>query len=154
MTDTSHGASAGAPAHGRVRSEEDRISSGKVIAVGVGALVVFFLASFVTLSYLRVQEGERPLLPVPPEIGQSKIGLVEQQLFESASLGAAARALVEANRGAKDRDARRSRLESYGWVDRKAGVVRIPIARAMELSAQGARPRAGAPGAAAGEAQP
>jgi len=24
-------------------------------------------------------------------------------------------------------------LNSYGWVDRKAGVVRIPIARAMEL---------------------
>ena len=27
-------------------------------------------------------------------------------------------------------------LNSYGWVDRKAGIVRIPIARAMELLAK------------------
>jgi len=27
-------------------------------------------------------------------------------------------------------------LDSYGWVDQKAGVVRIPIERAMELTAQ------------------
>ena len=27
-------------------------------------------------------------------------------------------------------------LNSYGWVDRRAGIVRIPIARAMELLAQ------------------
>jgi hypothetical protein len=35
-------------------------------------------------------------------------------------------------------------LTSYGWVDRKAGVVRIPIERAMELVAEraGAKPEA------------
>lgn len=27
-------------------------------------------------------------------------------------------------------------LDSYGWVDQKAGVVRLPIQRAMELTAQ------------------
>jgi len=27
-------------------------------------------------------------------------------------------------------------LESYGWVDRQAGVIRVPIERAMELVAQ------------------
>ncbi len=38
-------------------------------------------------------------------------------------------------------------LHSYGWVDQQAGVVRIPIARAMELVAQRGlptRPQAGA----------
>lgn len=35
-------------------------------------------------------------------------------------------------------------LQSYGWVDRKAGVVRIPIGRAMEMIARGAG-SAGAP---------
>jgi hypothetical protein len=142
MTDrrpeSEHGAAAG---HGTVRSEEDRISTRPIVAVGIGALVVFFLASFVTISYLRVKEGDRPPLPVPQELGQSKVGLVEQQLFESAT------------RGARDRAARQKQLGSYGWVDRKAGVVRIPIDRAMELSAQGVRPRA-APGASAPEAQP
>jgi hypothetical protein len=38
-------------------------------------------------------------------------------------------------------------LHSYGWVDQRAGVVRIPIDRAMELVAQRGlptRPQAGA----------
>jgi hypothetical protein len=29
------------------------------------------------------------------------------------------------------------RLESYGWVDRKAGIVRIPIEKAMKLIVEG-----------------
>jgi hypothetical protein len=36
----------------------------------------------------------------------------------------------------------RARLESYGWVDRRADVARIPIERAMELVAQGKRAEA------------
>ena len=32
-------------------------------------------------------------------------------------------------------------LESYGWVDRSGGVVRIPIERAMELVAKESAPR-------------
>lgn len=127
--------------HG-VRSEDDHIPSFPIVAVGVGALVVFFLASWVTISFLRVKEGDRPLLPVPQELGQSKIGLVEQQLFETST------------RGRKDLEARRGRLGSYGWVDRRAGVVRIPIERAMELSAQGVRPRADGPSTSTREAQP
>jgi hypothetical protein len=133
-----------APGHdpGHARSEEDRVSPGPIVAVGVGALVVFFLASWVTISYLRVKQGDRPPLPIPAELGQSKIALVEQQLFELST------------RGLRDRDAQRERLGSYGWVDRKAGVVRIPIDRAMELSAQGVRPRVSAPPSSTPEAQP
>jgi hypothetical protein len=138
---TDRSEAAGAPGHGKVRSEDDRVPSVPIVVTGIAALVIFFLASFVTISFLRMKEGDRPPLPVPQEIGQSKIGLVEQQLFESAT------------RGAKDREARKKQLGSYGWVDRKAGVVRIPIERAMELSAQGVRPQA-APGGAPTEAQP
>ena len=39
----------------------------------------------------------------------------------------------------KLRAAEHTRLTTYGWVDRKAGVVRIPIERAKELVAEGAR---------------
>ena len=131
-----------APGHGRVRSEEDHIPSGPILAVGVGALVIFFLGSFVTLSWLRMKEGDRPPLPVPQELGRSKIGLVEQQLFDATT------------RGRRDLEARRERLGSYGWVDRPAGVVHLPIERAMELSAQGARPRPTPPPASTREAQP
>lgn len=114
-----------------VRSEDDRISTGKIIAVGVGSLVVFFLASLVTVSYLRVRQGDHGPLPVPTEAGRSKIGLVEQQQFEVAV------------RGERDRDARLERLRSYGWVDRGAGVAHVPIDRAMELVAKGVRPAPG-----------
>ncbi len=36
----------------------------------------------------------------------------------------------------KLRAAEDATLNSYGWVDRKAGVIHIPIERAMELTAQ------------------
>jgi hypothetical protein len=127
--------------HG-ARSEEDRISTGPVVAVGVGALVIFFLASFVTVSFLRIREGDRPPLPVPPEIGSSKIGLVEQQLFELAT------------RGERDRAARLERLGSYGWVDRRAGVVHLPIDRAMQLVAKGVRAAPSGPPATTPGGQP
>jgi hypothetical protein len=120
------------PGHGQVRSEDDKVASFPIIAVGVASLVVFFLASWVTIGYLRAREAERPTPPTPPEIGSSKIALVEQQLFELA------------DRGERDRAARQQRLGGYGWVDRKAGVVHFPIERAMELSLQGVRtPTAG-----------
>ncbi len=145
-TESDRAAATGTPAvHGTghgVRSEDDRVPSVSIVAVGVAALVLFFLASFVTIAFIRVKEGERPLLPVPPEIGQSKIGLVEQQLFETAT------------RGKEDQEARKRRLGSYGWVDRRRGIVRLPIERAMELSAQGVRPRATGPGTGTTEAQP
>lgn len=141
-TESLRAAEAHGPGHGKVRSEEDRIPSVPILLVGVGALVVFFLASFATLSFLRVKEGDRPLLPVPQELGQSKIGLVEQQLFESST------------RGRRDHEARLERLGSYGWVDRKQGVVHLPIERAMELSAKGVRPRPSGPPASTTEAQP
>ena len=49
-------------------------------------------------------------------------------------------------------------LTSYGWVDRKAGTVRIPIERAMDLIAHrglaaGPRPNALPPGREAAPAQ-
>ncbi len=111
-----------------VRSEDDRIATGRLVFVGVASLVVFFVASAIAVGYFRVQQGERGPLPVPPDIGQSKIGLVEQTMFDLQA------------RGPRDRAARLQRLESYGWVDRSAGIVHLPIDRAMELVAQGVRP--------------
>jgi hypothetical protein len=113
--------------HG-VRSEDDRIATGKLVFVGVASLVAFFIASALAVGYLRVQQRERGPIPVPPEIGQSKIGMVEQTMFELQV------------RGVRDRATRLERLNSYGWVDRNAGIVHLPIDRAMELVAQGVRP--------------
>lgn len=132
MTDPAHGAHG----HGAVRSEEDRISTGRILLVGIASLVLFFFASMAVVLYLSFRQGERPPMPIPPEVGASKIGLVEQQLFELSV------------RGERDRAARVERLGAYGWVDRPAGIVHMPIDRAMDLVAKGVR---AAPG---GQAEP
>ncbi len=111
-----------------VRSEEDRIDSVRIVAVGVASLVLFFLGSLAATGYLQRQRVRNPGPPVPADMGQNKIGLVEQQLFELAA------------RGARDRDAKLKRLDSYGWVDRDAGLVHLPIDEAMGLVVKGIRP--------------
>jgi hypothetical protein len=116
-----------------VRSEEDRISTGTILLVGVASLVIFFLGGLATVMFHDSVRAARPGPPVPREVGSSKIGMVEQQLFDWS------------RRGSLDRAAREERLRSYGWVDRRQGVVHLPIDRAMQLVAEGARP---APGAA------
>src|SRR5512133_4382661 len=107
MTDP-HGAQG--HAHGAVRSEDDRISTATIIAVGVGSLVIFFLAGLASSVYLSGRQGQHGPVPIPPEVGQSKIGMVEQQNFDLAV------------RGQRDRAVRLERLGSYGWVDRSTGV--------------------------------
>jgi len=129
--------------HGpQVRSEEDRISTGKILAVGIASLLLFFFASLVTSLYFRMHAGEHPPLALPPDLGRSKIGMVEQQIFDKAL------------RGTRDRAAREERLRSYGWVDSRRGVVHLPIERAMDLVAQGVRPEPGAPEAPPPGGQP
>jgi hypothetical protein len=119
-------------AHAGARQEEDRISTPLIVAVGVASLVVFLVASGVVMVYFKQRMEAAPLPPVPREVGSSKIGMVEQQLFESAQ------------RGAVDRAARLERLESYGWVDRRSGVAHIPIGEAMGLVEKGVRAKPGA----------
>jgi hypothetical protein len=129
MTDPAHGAHG----HGAVRSEDDRISTGKILLVGIASLVLFFFASMAVVLYMSFRQGERPPLPIPPEMGASKIGMVEQQLFDLSF------------RGARDRASRIERLDSYGWVDRPAGIVHMPIDRAMGLVVEGVRAAPGGP---------
>jgi hypothetical protein len=131
--------------HGHdVRSEDDRVPVLRLVLVGVGALLVFFVGSFAAVEYLRMRQAERGPIAIPPEIGQSKIGLVEQQPFELS---------LRADR-AKARQL--ERLGAVGWVDRKAGLAHIPIDVAMQLVVQGVRPApvTGAPGALPGGGQP
>jgi hypothetical protein len=112
------------------RVEPDRISSRWLVAVGVGALLVFLVASLVTVEGLRIQRSEiwsgGP--PATPVVREEKIGIVEQKPFETARTGE------------EWRDEQMHRLESWGWVDRKAGVAHMPIERAMESVVRGDRP--------------
>ena len=105
----------------------------RVIAVGVGSLVVFALG--VLATWLLLEARTRKLLPpgTPPAppvaTGAIKIGIVHQNLFEHA--GADAELLLAPLR---------DRLGTYGWIDRAHGIIHIPIERAMELVAAGQAP--------------
>jgi hypothetical protein len=121
-------------AHGGVRSEEDRISTPRIVAVGVASLAIFVVSGWAVVAYFQHRMTAAPLPPIPAEVGRSKIAMVEQQLFGVAE------------RGARDREARLERLGSYGWVDRRSGVAHIPIDEAMNLVVKGVRARPGGPG--------
>ncbi len=119
----------GTEEHGHgVRSEEDRVPSLRIVLVGIGALIVFFIGSFITVSYLHARQVANGPIVIPPEMGDNKIGLVEQQIFDLATRGERAKAR------------QLQRLGSTGWVDRKAGIAHIPIDEAMRMVASGVRP--------------
>jgi hypothetical protein len=136
---TAHGDHAGGQP---TRSEEDQISTRTILLVGVGSLLVFFVAGAAAVTYLHARQAAHGPVAMPSEAGKSKIGMVEQDFFDVSV------------RGTRDRARKRARLASYGWVDRNAGVVHLPIERAMELVAQGVRPASVAPASTAPGAQP
>ena len=112
-------------------AEEDRLPSGKIYMVGVVALVVFFFGSLA--AGIGMKSMQRRLNPdgpplIPYAAGSSKIGMVEQRLFEHSNMGPVWR------------EAAHRRLDPVGWVDRQKGIVHIPIARAMEMVERGERP--------------
>jgi hypothetical protein len=118
--------------HSAIRAEPDRIGTPRILAVGAAALIFFAVASWVTIRY-GYDRTRAEMLPdgppaAPAAIGQNKIGIVEQRLFTLA------------DEPADWRRRQRERLEGWGWVDRKAGVVHEPIERAMQRVARGERP--------------
>ncbi len=127
--------------HG-VRSEHDHVPAMRLFLVGLAALLVFFLGSLLTVLYLRARVAAAAPDVMPPEVGRSKIGLVEQQLFDRI------------DRGERLRTRQLERLGSAGWVDRSAGVAHIPIDEAMRLVAAGVRPAGAEPGSPSSGGQP
>ncbi|MFO0584588.1 MAG: hypothetical protein U0229_20145 [Anaeromyxobacter sp.] len=122
--------------HEPVRQEEDRIHTPTIVFVGVASLVVFLVAGAIAVFYLHDRQAEHGPLAAATEAGKSKIGMVEQDYFDQAV------------RGERQAASKRERLSSWGWVDRDAGTVHMPIDRAMELVSQGRRAgQAAAPGA-------
>jgi hypothetical protein len=98
-----------------------------VIGTGVASIVVFAVATLVVYRYLDQREKLlQPVgpLPIPAQMGQAEIGIVDQVPFDVSRAAQAYR---------KDEI---ERLSSWGWVDRKQGTVRMPIDRAMELVVQ------------------
>jgi hypothetical protein len=111
-------------AHGaEIHQEADRIAFGTIILVAAASVVVFSLG--VVWAYGILRAGGRPLrgpgsVAGAQEIGRPEIGMVDQVPFDKD------------HRIDQSREESVRWLESYGWVDRRHGVIHIPIDEAME----------------------
>lgn len=101
-----------------IRVEPDHAKSRKVVTIAIVAAVVFggSIAWVATLMPAR-----RPAVSAIERDAPAQVGGVDQTLFDAPLPAEAARRTD------------RARLESYGWVDRDAGIVHIPIDRAIDL---------------------
>src|SRR5207253_8903865 len=90
----------------------------------VASVLISSVAPFVAYRYQDQREkflqhvGPRP---VPAQMGQAEIGIVDQVPFDITRAAQAYR---------KDEI---ERLSRWGWIDRKQGSVHMPIDRAMDL---------------------
>jgi hypothetical protein len=105
------------------KQAEESIQWSAVIGVGVGAIILFTVATLVSWRFMVMREKELQPLgpdPMPRQVGQAEIGIVDQVPFDIS------RSLQVYH------EDRNQRLESWGWVDRKNGVVHMPIEEAMD----------------------
>ena len=110
------------PDHSPAGHEERDINIRKVSASVAGLVVLCVVAlgaAFAVFFYF--QRGQ------PPEAGgiQAKLQPPSPRLQENPVLD------LKQMRGSEDQI-----LETYGWVDRQKGIVRLPIGRAIDLLAQ------------------
>jgi hypothetical protein len=105
---------------------EDEINWFAVIGTGLGAIIVFAIATFVVYRYLdRREKFLQPGGPaVIPRLDQAEVGIVDQVPFDVTRA-------VQAYR-----NERIERLSTWGWMDRGQGAIHMPIDRAMDLVVQ------------------
>jgi hypothetical protein len=98
-----------------------------VIGTGVASILIFAVATFVVYRYQdRREKVLQPVgpLPIPAQMGQAEIGIVDQVPFDVTRAAEAYRKNeIE-------------RLSSWGWIDLKQGTVHMPIDRAIDLVAR------------------
>ncbi len=107
--------------------EDKNLPYRKIVGVGVGSVFVFALGILWSTALLNSAAKEmQPVgpAPIPPGVNQYEVGIVNQRLF-SLDQRAAQKRLQQMNR-----------LSTYGWLDRPAGVVHVPIDVAMDMLVQ------------------
>lgn len=111
--------------------------------VGVGWLfkIVFGLFVACALIFLVVAVMMRSFTKVEPAktAGQANLPATRAQEFSGPRLEVKPGASLAELHAAEDAD-----LNSYGWIDRTSGTVRIPIDRAMQLVLERGLPDVGA----------
>lgn len=121
MTDSHHD-------HPAVQHEESDVNIGAILAFGAGLAGVAIVVSIVVwglFRYFDARESQQQPAAYPLAAKQ------EQRLPPEPRLQTNPRQDLADLRSAEDQT-----LTTYGWVDRNAGVVRIPVAEAMKLVIQ------------------
>ncbi len=123
-----------------VRYEKSDVQIAKVVRAGVGLIgivAVFFVLMWMLQSVLlRFEQGaQAPRHPLASTLARTEPPLPRLQPNPRADLLAL--------RAEED-----SVLQTYGWVDKGRGIVRVPIERAMEIVAQRGLPARAAAGGA------
>jgi hypothetical protein len=111
--------------------EEDRIAVGKIVIVAIVSLLVFGIGVVWSVSIQKsenhtVVQWHKPA--GPDETGKPEVGIVYQIPFNKSAY-------------AEDKKAEKVQwLAHYGWTDKAAGVVHVPIEQAIQkyVQSQGA----------------
>lgn len=114
--------------HPDVHHETSDANVRAVFGFGVGLIVagvMIHLAVWVLFMFFSAREARRSAPEFPMAAGQ------ENRLPPEPRLQTHPRQDLRELRAEED-----AILNSYGWVDRSAGIVRIPIGKAMELTVE------------------
>jgi hypothetical protein len=105
--------------------EKSDVSIGAIVKFGIGlavAAVVIHVALWGLFELLETRESRRDT-PLPPLAAAGLRRTPPEPRLEPDALVSRRRMQAE----------EREALTTYGWVDKRAGVVRLPIERAMDL---------------------
>jgi hypothetical protein len=128
LSGTGHGFSPATRDEPEIRREDSDVNVGAVLGFGAGLLAVGVLIYFMVwllFLYFSAREAVRVAPEYPLAAGQ------ENRLPPEPRLQTNPRQDLRVLEAHED-----SILNSYGWVDKTAGVVRIPIDQAIKLTVQ------------------
>lgn len=124
-----HSAAQGSPL--ALEPEDERLPITKIVAVAIVSAVVFALGILWAVQIMNGVESDNARewgkRGKPTHLGQPEIGMVDQTPFDRE------------RRATQLREEKLEQLMTPGWVDRKNGIVRIPIDQAMKAVAEGKR---------------
>lgn len=120
------------PFHDHERKDVDVVSLFTIVLTLFVSCVVIFFVVAIMMHYFKSHEPSNTA-------GRANIPVTSSEGFPAPRLEVKSGANLSELRAAEEAD-----LNSYGWVDRDAGKVRIPIDRAMKLIVERGLPDVGA----------
>lgn len=117
----------------KIGHEERDINPRGIVWFAIGLIGTCAIIGVIGIGLYRFFEAEHPSPDSP-----SRIELKAQMIAPPPQLQVDPTADYETFRASED-----AKMNSYGWIDKQAGIIRIPIERAMDLIAQRGLPTRG-----------